>query len=93
MTGGSVGIAIGGVARVYCVHDREKREVRSPDDAYRVAQAAGMVVDPHAKFQTCGCCENVFATRDDIPTLCPRCLGVNVHQLGGPLNGAIEGVL
>ena len=46
----------------------------------------------HPKFQTCGCCENVFATFDDAPQLCHRCNGHNVHALGGPLNDPIEGV-
>jgi hypothetical protein len=86
-------LVLSGTAKVYCVHDREKRQVNSPDDCVRIARMAGMFVDPHAKFQTCGCCENVFASWDDSPQLCHRCSGVNVHKLGGPINDPIEGVL
>ena len=85
-------VSLGGVAQVYCVHDREKRIIRNPDDCVRVAQDAGMVLLAHPKFQTCGCCENVFASLDDAPQLCPGCNGQNVHKMGGPLNDPIEGV-
>lgn len=85
-------IALSGTAKVYCVHDREKRQVATPDDCMRIARDAGMVLMAHPKFQTCGCCENVFASLDDAPQLCHRCNGSNVHKLGGPLNDPIEGV-
>jgi len=88
-----VTLALGGIAKVYCVHDREKRQVRSPDDAFMLARMAGLLVDPHSKFQTCGCCENVFATPDDTPRLCERCSLHHIHALGGPLELPIEGVI
>ncbi len=86
-------IALSGSAKVYCVHDREKRRIKTPDDCVRIAREAGMTLIAFPKFQTCGCCENVFATLGDEPQLCHRCNGRNVHRLGGPLNDPIEGVL
>jgi len=86
-------IAISGTAQVYCVHDRQKRVVQTPDDCLRIARDAGMTLMAHPKFQTCGCCENVFATVDDAPQYCHQCSGENVHRLGGPLNEPVEGVL
>ena len=83
---------LSGFAKVYCVHDREKRLLKTPDDCMRIARDAGIVLMEHPKFQTCGCCENVFASFDDAPQLCHRCNGHNVHPLGGPLNDPIEGV-
>lgn len=86
-------LVLGGSAVVHCVHDRRKRQVQSPDDCIRLAREAGMTLLAYPKFQTCACCENVFATLDDVPQLCTRCNGHNVHRLGGPLNDPIEGVL
>lgn len=86
-------LVLGGTAKVYCVHDREKRLLTTPDDCLRVARAAGMALLTHPKFHTCGCCENVFATLDDAPKLCPGCNLQNVHKLGGPIRDPIEGVL
>ena len=84
---------LSGFAQVYCVHDREKRLLKTPDDCIRAARDAGLfVLLAHPKFHTCGCCENVFVTVDDSPQYCHRCSGVNVHKLGGPLNDPIEGV-
>ena len=88
-----VRIALGGTAKVYCVHDREKRLLRTPDDCARVARDAGLEPLANPKFQTCGCCENVFAALTDEPQLCHRCSARNVHSLGGPINDPIEGVL
>lgn len=86
-------LVLSGTAKVYCVHDREKRLVKTPDDCLRIARDAGLEIVAHPKFQTCGCCENVFASADDIPRLCHRCQRDHVHALGGPINDPIEGVL
>jgi len=91
--GSGIRMVLGGSAKVYCVHDREKRLVETPDDCIRLARMANMVLLAHPKFQTCGCCENVFAVLDDAPQLCPGCNRVNVHELGGPISDPIEGVL
>ena len=88
-----VEISLSGTAVVCCVHDRQKRQVKSPDDCMRIAREAGVTLMAHPKFQTCGCCENVFATFGDAPQYCHTCSGANVHLLGGPLNQPIEGVL
>jgi len=86
-------IVLSGTAEVYCIHDRQKRQVKTPDDCVRIARSVGLVPIAHPKFQTCGCCENVFAAYSDEPQLCHRCSGENLHPLGGPVNDPIEGVL
>jgi len=87
-------LVLGGTAAVYCVHDRQKRQIRNPDDCMRlIRDTNARLLAFGAKFQTCGCCENVFPCVTDIPQLCPGCQGHNFHKLGGPLNDPIEGVL
>jgi hypothetical protein len=86
-------LVLSGSAKVYCVHDRLKRQVNSPDDCLRIARDAGMSLFANPKFQRCACCDNVFATLDDIPQLCTRCNQSAVHALGGPLSEPIEGVV
>lgn len=92
-----VEIVLSGTAAVYCVHDRQKRQVKDPDDVMRTLRGTGLQPSAawlaHPKFQTCGCCENVFPTFSDEPQLCPGCTRPNVHPLGGPINDPIEGVL
>lgn len=67
-------VTVGGVAHVYCVHNRAKRAVT--DIEFRASQTK-----PHL----CSCCENLFLERTDTPMFCPTCRGANVHPLGGPL--------
>lgn len=67
-------MTIGGTAKVYCVHNRGKREVT--DIAYDSA-----LTKPHM----CACCENIFLERTDEPMFCPTCRGPYRHPLGGPL--------
>lgn len=70
--------AFRGVAQVYCIHNREKRQVT--DLAY----------DPRReKPHLCACCENLFPRPDDIPHYCPTCGGQPVYPLGGPLREPI----
>jgi hypothetical protein len=85
-------IVLSGTAKVYCVHDREKRQLRTPDDCLRLVRHSAVPVE-QLKFQTCGCCENVFPTLDDMPQLCPGCRRAPTHEPGGPLNDPIEGVI
>ena len=55
-------LVLGGSAKVYCVHDREKRLVEYPGRLLAHSSRRGhAAVSAHPKFQTCGCCENVFA--------------------------------
>lgn len=70
----SIGISIGATAKVYCVHNRQKRRVTE------------MVFDPvQTKIHLCACCENVFLERSDTPMFCPECRHAPVYALGGPL--------
>lgn len=86
-------LVLSGSAKVYCVHDREKRAVQSPDDCLRLLDGVHDRTLIGIKFQTCGCCENVFAVHSDVPQLCHRCRQPNTHALGGSINQPIEGVL
>jgi hypothetical protein len=85
-------LVLGGVAVVCCVHDRQKRQVRNPDDYMRLLVHGRRLVGA-TKFQTCGCCENVFVALSDIPQLCHQCNGSLRHKPGGPISDPIEGVL
>lgn len=79
---------LSGVARVYCVHDREKRQVTDPEHVKFLGLVAGYVYDPKIhKLHLCACCENLFVALDDTPRLCDPCVGPLAHPLGGPLPG------
>lgn len=81
--GSSVPLSLGGVAVVCCVHDREKRVITDREQAIRLGQEFGYDFDPAKHvFQTCSCCENVFATFTDAPMRCPVCSGVSLPALG-----------
>lgn len=59
---------------VFCIHDREKRQVTD------------LEFDPRThKSHICSCCENLFLREDDIPHFCPTCGGRPVHALSAPL--------
>ncbi len=85
-------ISLSGVAKVYCVHDRQKRQVPDKAEALRIARQVGLSITSAHKivYQTCACCENVFATFDKNPRLCHTCERPLVHKPGGPLNEASE---
>jgi hypothetical protein len=73
---------LGGVAKVYCVHDREKRLICDPNEVVKLGREFGQTYDQKKhKFQLCPCCENVFVTLDDTPRLCGVCLGIPIHEL------------
>jgi hypothetical protein len=81
-----VRLALSGVAKVHCVHDREKRLVTDPEDVRTLGESLGVVYDARKhKIHTCACCENLFVTGDDTPRLCDPCMGLNIHPLGGTL--------
>lgn len=83
---GAIGISLGGTAIVTCVHDREKRQLRDPDDVIRLGREFGIEYDPaRHTIQMCPCCENAFVAPDDTPRLCGPCLGIPVHELVGAL--------
>jgi hypothetical protein len=84
--GTSLKLELGGVAKVYCVHDREKRAVTDWEQVSYLGRVAGVVYDPRRhKLHTCVCCENLFVASDDTPRLCDLCSGVIKHELEAPL--------
>lgn len=71
---GAVSISLGGSARVYCVHNRPKRDVTE------------LAFDPTAtSIHLCACCENVFLERSDTPMFCPACNRAPTYRQQGPL--------
>jgi hypothetical protein len=93
--GVGVELVLSGVAQVYCVHDREKRQVPDEATALRVARDAGLNIKSTHRivYQTCACCANVFATFDREPRLCYGCERPLVHAPGGPLPEPTEEVI
>jgi hypothetical protein len=77
---------VSGVAVVCCVHDREKRQVRTEAHVAALGLSVGQVYDPRQhKIHECSCCQNLFVDPSDEPRLCTVCLGPLKHALGGPL--------
>ncbi len=87
-------VSLGGIAKVYCIHDREKRLVKNPDEVVQLGREIGVKYDPKKhKIQLCPCCANCFVTEDDTPKLCAPCNGIPVHQLMASLpqpNGVFD---
>ena len=90
--GYGIELVLSGTAVVCCVHNREKRKVPDRETALMLAHAAGLRVKSEHRvvYQTCACCENVFATFDSEPRLCHACVRPLVHEPGGPLAEASE---
>ncbi len=85
---------LSGAVAVYCVHDRQKRQVTDPEHVRFLGRAVGQEYDPRRhKLQTCACCQNLFVTRDDTPTLCTVCMGHTAHKLEAPVPDPIEGAI
>ncbi len=84
--GGAIRLDLGGTARVYCVHDRQKRQVTTDRQVADLAAEVGQRYDPsrHKLFE-CACCQNLFVDETDIPRLCSVCMGSNVHRQEGQL--------
>ena len=92
MTGVRLGIA--GSAKVYCVHDRQKRQIVDPEHVRLLGRALNVQYNPRThKLQTCACCQNLFVTPDDTPRLCDPCLGVTAHSLAAPIPEPLEGAV
>lgn len=99
MSGGTQGVrlVLSGKAQVFCVHDREKRQVTSEKHVF----ALGLSLDPpilydpkQHKIHLCSCCENLFVDPSDEPRFCGPCTRPLVHALGGPLpepRGVVDG--
>jgi hypothetical protein len=77
---------LSGTAAVFCVHDRQKRLVRTESDVARIGLEAGLVFDRRQhRIHRCACCENLFVDPSDEPRFCTVCVRPLVHPLGGPL--------
>ena len=71
---GAVGVALGGKAQVFCVHNQPKREITE------------LAFDPSlTSIHLCSCCENVFLERSDVPMFCQFCREAPTFTPGGPL--------
>ena len=85
---------LGGTARVYCVHDREKRLVITASAVAALAADLGIRYIPALhKLHLCACCDNLFVDGADTPQYCHACQRPNTHPLGGPLPDPIGVVL
>lgn len=75
-----------GVAVVCCVHDREKRQIRTEEALAQLLDEFGYPYDPkqHRVFE-CACCENLFVRQDDMPQFCGKCRTTPVFALAAPL--------
>lgn len=95
MAGGAVKISIGGVAKVYCIHDREKRVVTTEAQVAELGLLlpVPVIFNPKIhKLQRCACCDNLFFDIGDEPRYCRPCQSSPMHQPGGPL-AQPEGVI
>ena len=94
--GGSIGLALGGVAGIYCIHDAEKDRVTTEAQVAGLMLDKGIVYDPKEHFIfRCTCCRNLFLSNDDEPKYCLTCrTGPIIHTPGGPLplpGGIVDG--
>jgi hypothetical protein len=69
----AVKIGVSGVAKVYCIHNQEKRSIRGLEFARS-----------QTKVHMCACCENLFLERTDTPMFCANCRRPATYQAGGP---------
>jgi hypothetical protein len=86
----AIKISLSGVAVVCCVHDREKRQIRTERQVAQLGRELGHVYDPKQhKIHDCACCENLFVDPTDEPKFCHTCRQTPKHALGGPLSEPI----
>lgn len=83
---GSLRPTISGVAVVCCLHDREKRQIRTEQQIIALGREIGVEYDPkqHHIFE-CACCQNWFVNTGDEPRFCHVCRMPLVHAPAGPL--------
>ena len=85
-TAGQLRATVSGIAIVCCVHDREKRQIKTEAQVSELGKLVGRIYDPvQNKLFVCACCENLFVAHDDQPKFCHQCNQPLVHPLGGPL--------
>ena len=79
-------ISLSGKAEVFCVHDRQKRQVTTDEQVFDLAKHVGFKIKAgvHHVFN-CSCCDNLFVDEGTEPRYCVPCRGKPVHALGGPL--------
>jgi hypothetical protein len=84
--GGALRVSLGGTAAIYCVHDREKRLVRTEDEVARLGLEVGIVYDRNVhRLFDCSCCENLFWDAGEEARFCHACRGPTLHLPGGAL--------
>jgi ribosomal protein L37AE/L43A len=72
--GASLGASVGGAASVYCLHNRQKRQVTELE--FDRAKT---------KVHLCACCDNLFLERTDTPMFCQHCRRPPTFAAAGPL--------
>ena len=82
-----IGLAWGGQARVYCLHDRQKREVTTEDQLAEMAPPWRPYDPRQDKIHRCSCCDNLFTDPTDEPK---RCYACRVHPAVHPQNGPLR---
>ncbi len=85
-TGVGLKVSLSGKAAVFCVHDRQKRQVVTDEQVFDLAKDVGFKIMPgvHHVFE-CSCCENLFVDSGTEPRYCVPCRGKPVHAPTGPL--------
>jgi hypothetical protein len=85
--GQSTGIALGGKAQVYCVHNREKRQVKTEEQVALLGLSLGIVFKKGIhQIHLCPCCSNLFVADGKTERYCTKCSVPPVFPLGGPLD-------
>ena len=79
-------VSLSGTAAVFCVHDRQKRQVVTDEQVFDLAKDVGFEIRKgiHHVFE-CSCCENLFVDDGTEPRYCNPCRGTPVHTPTGPL--------
>lgn len=85
---------LGGTAVVVCVHDRQKRVVKTTDDVAKLGLdlVPPVIFNPlQHKTHKCACCDNLFVDETDIPRYCSVCAPQKplIHSLAAPLSSPI----
>lgn len=82
------GIRIGGTAGVYCLHDRQQRQITEEAQVLALAPP-GAKIDGDHKIQECTCCHNLFVTDSPIDEKCLPCDPARQRLLDQAAGGVI----
>jgi hypothetical protein len=79
--------ALGGIAEIHCIHDREKGVVTTEVQVAAVGRTEGIEYDPKQhRIHRCSCCRNLFVDPSDEPKLCHQCNPLSlIHAPAAPL--------